>query len=55
MLGLPDRGTLEKGKRADFLVLAENPLDDIRNTRKLVSIWHDGREIRPGVEMASAK
>lgn len=55
MLGLPDRGTLEKGKRADFLILAENPLDDIRNTRKLVSIWHDGREIRPGVEMASAK
>ena len=28
MLGAADRGTLEKGKRADFLVLAGNPLDD---------------------------
>ena len=55
MLGVPDRGTLEKGKRADFLILAGTPLDDIRNTRKLVAIWHDGREIRPGVEMASAR
>ncbi|MGZ6125713.1 MAG: amidohydrolase family protein [Myxococcales bacterium] len=55
MLGIRDRGTLEKGKRADFLVLAANPLDDIRNTRKLVTIWHGGREVRPGVEMASAK
>jgi imidazolonepropionase-like amidohydrolase len=55
MLGVSDRGTLEKGKRADFLILAGNPLDDIRNTRKLVAIWHDGREVRPGVEMASAR
>jgi imidazolonepropionase-like amidohydrolase len=39
-----DRGTLEAGKRADFVVLAANPLDEIRNTRKLVSVWHDGRE-----------
>src|SRR5256885_7017681 len=29
MLGISDRGTLEKGKRADLLVLAGNPLDDI--------------------------
>jgi imidazolonepropionase-like amidohydrolase len=43
-LGTGDRGTLEAGKRADFIVLAANPLDDIRNTRKLVSVWHDGRE-----------
>ncbi|HTO97826.1 MAG TPA: amidohydrolase family protein [Myxococcales bacterium] len=53
MLGLKDRGTLEKGKRADLLVLAEDPLQDIRNTRKLVSIFHGGREVRPGVEMAA--
>jgi imidazolonepropionase-like amidohydrolase len=43
-LGTADRGTLEAGKRADFIVLAANPLDDIRNTRKLVSVWHGGRE-----------
>ena len=55
MLGASDRGTLEKGKRADFLILAGNPLDDIRNTRKLVAIWHDGREVRPGVELAMTR
>jgi imidazolonepropionase-like amidohydrolase len=53
LLGASDRGTLEAGKRADFLVLAANPLDDIRNTRKLVSIWHDGRELKPRVPATS--
>jgi imidazolonepropionase-like amidohydrolase len=55
MLGISDRGTLEKGKRADLLVLAANPLDDIKNTRKLVSVWHDGREIQPRVASASSQ
>jgi imidazolonepropionase-like amidohydrolase len=49
VLGASDRGILEAGKRADFLVLATNPLDDIRNTRKIVSIWHGGREVKPRV------
>ena len=53
MLGAADRGMLEKGKRADFLVLAGNPLDDIRNTRKLVAIWHGGREVKPRVPPAA--
>ena len=53
MLGAADRGTVEKGKRADFIVLAADPLEDIRNTRKLVSIWHGGREIQPRVALAS--
>jgi imidazolonepropionase-like amidohydrolase len=35
-------GTLEKGKWADFLVLSANPLDDIRNTRKIDSVWIGG-------------
>jgi imidazolonepropionase-like amidohydrolase len=47
LLGCDDRGTLEPGKHADFLVLAANPLDDIRNTRQMMAIWHDGREIKP--------
>jgi imidazolonepropionase-like amidohydrolase len=55
MLGVPDRGTLEKGKRADLLVLAANPLDDIRNTRQLVTIWNGGREIQPRIALASAR
>ena len=49
VLGSDDRGILTPGKRADFLVLAANPVDDIRNTRRLVSIWHDGKEIVPRV------
>jgi imidazolonepropionase-like amidohydrolase len=50
-----DRGTLEVGKRADFLVLAADPLADIRNTRQLVSVWHGGREIEPRVSAAAPK
>jgi imidazolonepropionase-like amidohydrolase len=40
-------GTLERGKWADFLVLAANPLDDIGNTRKLESVWIAGNRV-PG-------
>ncbi|MBV9658226.1 MAG: amidohydrolase family protein [Verrucomicrobia bacterium] len=50
-----DRGTLEPGKRADFLVLAANPLDDIRNTTKLVAIYHTGKKIEPRVKADDAK
>lgn len=39
-------GTLEKGKWADFVVLTANPLDDIRNTRKIDSVWIDGVEVQ---------
>ena len=35
-------GTLQKGKLADFLVLTANPLDDIRNTRAIESVWIGG-------------
>ena len=40
-------GTLTVGKQADLIVLDGNPLDDIRNTRKMVSVWHGGREVQP--------
>jgi imidazolonepropionase-like amidohydrolase len=39
-------GTLEKGKWADLLVLSGNPLDDVRNTRKLDSVWIAGNLVR---------
>jgi imidazolonepropionase-like amidohydrolase len=55
MLGATDRGTLEKGKRADFIVLSANPLENIRNTRQLVSIWHGGREIKPRVAIVASQ
>jgi imidazolonepropionase-like amidohydrolase len=48
-----DRGTVEPGKRADFLVLAADPLTDIRNTRQLVTVWHNGREVTPIIPAAA--
>ncbi len=41
--GLEQFGTIEKGKRADLLILDANPLDDIRNLRKLSVVLRDGR------------
>jgi len=41
--GAKEYGTLEPGKRADFLVLDANPLDDIRNTEKLSAVWQAGK------------
>lgn len=41
-------GTLEKGKMADFIVLSENPEKNIRNTRKIESVWKDGKEVSSG-------
>ena len=38
-------GTLEKGKRADLIVLDANPLEDILNTRKINQVWIGGREV----------
>lgn len=45
VIGASDRGTLETGKRADFLILDGNPLDDIRNTTHIDSIYHRGKII----------
>ena len=36
-------GTLQPGRRADFLVLDANPLDDIHNTEKLSAVWQSGK------------
>jgi imidazolonepropionase-like amidohydrolase len=37
-LRLADAGTLQAGKSADFIVLDANPLDDIRNTRRISAV-----------------
>ena len=36
-------GTLEVGKRADFVILSENPLDDIRNLKLVEMTCRDGQ------------
>jgi imidazolonepropionase-like amidohydrolase len=38
-----DRGTIEVGKMADFILLTANPLDDIRNTRAIAGVSIRGR------------
>ena len=45
-LKLADRGTVERGKRADFVVLDANPLDDIRNTRRISAVYLEGAAVR---------
>jgi len=45
---LYDRGTLEIGKRADFLVLDGDPVADIRNASKVGLVFLDGDPWRVG-------
>lgn len=40
---LDEFGTLQKGKRADLLLLDANPLNDIANTRKIAGVMTRGR------------
>jgi imidazolonepropionase-like amidohydrolase len=44
-LRLTDAGTLEAGKRADFIVLDASPLDDITNTRRISSVYLRGLSV----------
>jgi hypothetical protein len=40
-----DWGTIEPGKRADLVLLAANPLEDIRNTTRIDAVVYGGRVI----------
>jgi imidazolonepropionase-like amidohydrolase len=44
-LRIDELGTIARGKRADFLVLDANPLDDITNTRKISAVYQRGAKV----------
>jgi imidazolonepropionase-like amidohydrolase len=42
---LVDRGVIEIGRRADLVLLSEDPVRDIRATRSIQKVWIAGKEI----------
>ena len=42
LMGQADLGSLTVGKRASFIVLDANPLEDIRHTRRIADVYLDG-------------
>ena len=56
LLGLRDMDSLVVGKRADFVVLNANPLDQMKNTRNISAVYVDGKAIdRAGMRERWAK
>src|SRR5262245_3070803 len=51
-LKLNDAGTVASGKSADFLVLDANPLDDIKNTRRIADVYLRGTAVDRATERA---
>lgn len=59
---LAESGTIEKGKRADLVLLDANPLDDVRNTTKIAAVISGGKlrdrkeldRILAGIEASAA-
>jgi imidazolonepropionase-like amidohydrolase len=45
LMGQTDLGSLAPGKRASFIVLDANPLDDITNTRTIADVYLDGARL----------
>ena len=41
----PELGTVEPGKLADLIVVADNPLADIENVRKLQMVLKEGKVV----------
>ena len=45
LIGISDLGTLAPGKSADFLVLDANPLDNLRNLRRIAGVYLAGAKL----------
>ena len=45
LLKVTDAGTVAVGKSADFIVLDANPLDDIKNTRRIADVYLRGTTV----------
>ncbi|AHH18562.1 putative amidohydrolase [Nocardia nova SH22a] len=53
--GMPDRGVVEPGKRADLVLVDGDPLADITATRNIRRIWCAGTEYTPAVASRAAE
>ena len=52
---LEDRGRIAAGQRADMVLLAADPTEDIRNTRAIRAVYKNGYEIDRTVEAAAGE
>ena len=43
LIGEDERGTIEKGKIADLVLLDENPLENISGLRLIAAVFQGGR------------
>jgi imidazolonepropionase-like amidohydrolase len=55
VMGLKNVGTLQPGNWADLVVLRANPLDNIRNTRMIDSVWIAGGKLADVTPVTSTK